>query len=131
MGKLEKRRVFGGDHDTPDNTGVRDYILVVDLVRGHLAAFDALVRHDASLVVNLDTGQGYSVIDVVRAFKKASGRPVSCDIAGRRAGDVASYHADLPAAVKLLGWQAESGIDRMCADHWRWQEQNPRGFAGR
>jgi UDP-glucose 4-epimerase len=128
VGKLEKLRVFGGDYDTPDGTGVRDYIHVVDLARGHLAAFDALAKHDASFVVNLGTGQGYSVLDVVGAFEKASGRPVPYEIVARRPGDVGSCYADPAAAAKLLGWKAEFGIERMCADHWRWQEQNPQGF---
>jgi UDP-glucose 4-epimerase len=129
VGKLEKLRVFGGDYDTPDGTGVRDYIHVVDLARGHLAALDALVKHDASFVVNLGTGQGYSVLDVVRSFEKASGRPVPYEIVTRRPGDVASCYANPAAAAKLLGWQAQFGIERMCVDHWRWQEKNPRGFA--
>jgi UDP-glucose 4-epimerase len=128
VGKLEKLRVFGGDYDTPDGTGVRDYIHVVDLARGHLAALDALKKHDASFVVNLGTGQGYSVLDVVGAFEKASGRPVPYEIVARRPGDVGSCYADPAAAAKLLGWRAEFGIERMCADHWRWQEQNPRGY---
>lgn len=129
VGKLEKLRVFGGDYDTPDGTGVRDYIHVVDLARGHLAALDALVQHDASFVVNLGTGQGYSVLDVVRSFEKASGKPVPCEIAARRPGDVASCFADPAAAERLLGWRAQYGIERMCADHWRWQSTNPAGYA--
>ena len=129
VGKLAKLRVFGGDYDTPDGTGVRDYIHVVDLARGHLLALDALVARDASFVVNLGTGQGYSVLDVVRAFEKASGRPVPYEIAARRPGDVAQCYADPAAAERIIGWRAEFGIERMCADHWRWQEQNPQGFA--
>jgi UDP-glucose 4-epimerase len=107
VGKLEKLRVFGGDYHTPDGTGVRDYIHVVDLA----------------------TGQGYSVLDVVRSFEKASGRPVPYEIVARRPGDVASCYANPAAAAKLLGWQAQFGIERMCVDHWRWQEKNPHGFA--
>ncbi|PQV45028.1 UDP-glucose 4-epimerase GalE [Paraburkholderia sp. BL21I4N1] len=129
VGKLEKLRVFGGDYDTPDGTGVRDYIHVVDLARGHLAALDALVRRDASFVVNLGTGQGYSVLDVVRSFEKASGKPVPYEITARRPGDVASCFADPAAAERLLGWRAQYGIERMCADHWRWQSTNPAGYA--
>lgn len=129
VGKLEKLRVFGGDYDTPDGTGVRDYIHVVDLARGHLAALDALVQRDASFVVNLGTGQGYSVLDVVRSFEKASGKPVPYEIAARRPGDVASCFADPAAAERLLGWRAQYGIERMCADHWRWQSTNPAGYA--
>lgn len=107
---------------------MRDYIHVVDLARGHLAALDALAKHDASFVVNLGTGQGYSVLDVVGAFEKASARLVPYEIVARRPGDVGSCYADPAAAAKLLGWRAEFGIERMCADHWRWQEQNPRGY---
>ncbi|WP_176059890.1 UDP-glucose 4-epimerase GalE [Paraburkholderia sp. BCC1876] len=129
VGKLEKLRVFGGDYDTPDGTGVRDYIHVVDLARGHLAALDALVQRDASFVVNLGTGQGYSVLDVVRSFEKASGKPVPYEIAARRPGDVASCFADPAAAERIIGWRAQFGIERMCADHWRWQSTNPQGFA--
>ena len=128
VGKLEKLRVFGGDYDTPDGTGVRDYIHVVDLARGHIAALDALVKHDASFVVNLGTGQGYSVIDVVKAFEKASGKPVPYEIVARRPGDVAQCFANPAKALEVIGWQAQYGIERMCADHWRWQAQNPRGF---
>ncbi|MGF6295795.1 UDP-glucose 4-epimerase GalE [Paraburkholderia youngii] len=129
VGKLEKLRVFGGDYETPDGTGVRDYIHVVDLARGHLAALDALVKRDASFVVNLGTGQGYSVLDVVRSFEKASGRSVPYEIVARRPGDVAQCFADPSAAEKIIGWRAQFGIERMCADHWRWQSTNPQGFA--
>ncbi|MGV2288776.1 UDP-glucose 4-epimerase GalE [Trinickia sp. YCB016] len=129
VGKLAKLRVFGDDYDTPDGTGVRDYIHVVDLARGHIAALDALKTRDASFVVNLGTGQGYSVLDVVRAFEAASGRPVPYEIVARRPGDVAECYANPAAAAELLGWNAEYGIERMCQDHWRWQEKNPRGFA--
>ncbi|WP_109478964.1 UDP-glucose 4-epimerase GalE [Paraburkholderia sp. C35] len=128
VGKLEKLRVFGGDYDTPDGTGVRDYIHVVDLARGHIAALDALVKRDASFVVNLGTGQGYSVIDVVKAFEKASGKPVPYEIVARRPGDVAQCFAAPAKALDVIGWKAQYGIERMCADHWRWQAQNPRGF---
>ncbi|MBB5408207.1 UDP-glucose 4-epimerase [Paraburkholderia sp. HC6.4b] len=129
VGKLDKLRVFGGDYETPDGTGVRDYIHVVDLARGHLAALDTLVERDASFVVNLGTGQGYSVLDVVRSFEKASGRPVPYEIVARRPGDVAQCFADPSAAEKIIGWRAQFGIERMCADHWRWQSTNPQGFA--
>jgi UDP-glucose 4-epimerase len=129
VGKLEKLRVFGGDYDTPDGTGVRDYIHVVDLARGHLVALDALVQRDVSFVVNLGTGQGYSVLDVVRSFEKASGKRVPYAITARRPGDVASCFADAAAAERLLGWRAQYGTERMCADHWRWQSTNPAGYA--
>lgn len=129
VGKLERLRVFGNDYDTPDGTGVRDYIHVVDLARGHLAALDALVARDASFVVNLGTGRGYSVLEVVRAFEAASGRPIPYEIVARRPGDVASCFASTDAARALLGWEAQYSIERMCADHWRWQSMNPTGFA--
>ncbi|AJY43023.1 UDP-glucose 4-epimerase GalE [Burkholderia humptydooensis] len=128
VGKLEKLRVFGSDYPTPDGTGVRDYIHVVDLARGHIAALDALERRDASLTVNLGTGRGYSVLEVVRAFEKASGRPVPYELVARRPGDVAECYANPAAAAEVIGWKAERDLDRMCADHWRWQENNPRGF---
>ncbi|MFP3505672.1 UDP-glucose 4-epimerase GalE [Burkholderia sp. SIMBA_062] len=128
VGKLEKLRVFGSDYPTPDGTGVRDYIHVVDLAKGHIAALDALATRDASFVVNLGTGQGYSVLEVVRAFEKASGRPVPYELVERRPGDVAECYANPQAAADLIGWRATLGIDEMCADHWKWQEANPRGF---
>ncbi|MBN3819229.1 UDP-glucose 4-epimerase GalE [Paraburkholderia sp. Se-20369] len=128
VGKLDKLRVFGSDYPTPDGTGVRDYIHVVDLAQGHIAALDALVKRDASFVVNLGTGQGYSVLDVVRAFEKASGRPVPYELAARRPGDVAECYANPQAAADIIGWRAKFGLDEMCVDHWRWQENNPRGF---
>ena len=128
VGKLERLRVFGGDYDTPDGTGVRDYIHVVDLARGHLAALDALKAHDKSLTVNLGTGRGYSVLEVVKAFEAASGRRVPYDIVARRPGDVAQCYANPAAAAALLGWKAQYGIERMCVDHWHWQQRNPHGF---
>jgi len=129
IGKLDKLRVFGGDYDTPDGTGVRDYIHVVDLARGHLAALDALARRDTGFVVNLGTGRGYGVLDVVRTFEKASGKRVPYEIVGRRPGDVACCFANPAAADRLLDWRAQYGIERMCADHWRWQSGNPTGYA--
>src|SRR6266702_378621 len=129
VGKLERLRIFGSDYATHDGTGVRDYIHVVDLARGHIKALDALEALDSSFVVNLGTGTGYSVLDVVKAFEAASGKPVPYELVARRPGDIAECFADPAAAAKLLGWQAEHGIERMCADHWRWQSQNPRGFA--
>ena len=129
VGKLERLRIFGSDYDTHDGTGVRDYIHVVDLARGHIAAINALKTLDRSFVVNLGTGQGYSVLDVVKAFEAASGKPVPYEIVARRPGDVGACYADPGAADKLIGWRAQHGIERMCADHWRWQSQNPNGFA--
>ncbi|WP_243843934.1 UDP-glucose 4-epimerase GalE [Paraburkholderia caballeronis] len=128
VGKLQKLRVFGGDYPTPDGTGVRDYIHVVDLAQGHLMALDALVERDAGFVVNLGTGRGYSVLEVVKAFETASGRQVPYEIVARRAGDIAECYANPAMAETLLGWKAQYGIERMCIDHWRWQERNPQGF---
>ncbi|CAB3776428.1 UDP-glucose 4-epimerase [Paraburkholderia caffeinitolerans] len=128
VGKLEKLCVFGGDYPTPDGTGVRDYIHVVDLARGHLSALDALVLHDESFVVNLGTGRGYSVLDVVKAFEVASGRPVPYEIVARRPGDIPECYANPATAEKLLGWTAQFGMERMCRDHWRWQVRNPAGY---
>ncbi|WP_296657754.1 UDP-glucose 4-epimerase GalE [Paraburkholderia sp.] len=128
VGKLEKLRVFGDDYLTPDGTGVRDYIHVVDLARGHLAALDALHGRDSGFVVNLGTGRGYSVLEVVNAFEQASGQRVPYEIVARRPGDIAECYANPANAEKLLGWRAQFGIERMCQDHWRWQEANPKGF---
>ena len=129
VGKLAKVRVFGADYPTRDGTGVRDYIHVVDLAQGHLAALDSLARQTALLTVNLGTGRGYSVLEMIRAFEKASGRPVPYEVVARRPGDVAECYADPTRAHELLGWKAERGVDEMCADQWRWQSQNPRGYA--
>jgi UDP-glucose 4-epimerase len=122
VGKLEKLAVFGNDYPTPDGTGVRDYIHVVDLALGHLAALGALARAPGLVTVNLGTGRGYSVLEMVRAFEQASGRPVPYRIAPRRPGDIAQCYADPALAARLLGWKAERGIDAMCADGWRWQQ---------
>ncbi len=122
VGKLQQLSVFGNDYPTPDGTGVRDYIHVVDLALGHLAALRALAREPGILTVNLGTGRGYSVLEMVRAFEKASGRPVPYRIAPRRDGDVAVCFADPSLAREKLGWQAERGIEAMCADTWRWQQ---------
>lgn len=128
VGKRAQLSVFGNDYPTPDGTGVRDYIHVVDLAQGHLAALAALARSSQSLTVNLGTGQGYSVLDMVRAFEAASGRPVPYQIVARRAGDIATCYADPQLAGELLGWQARRGISEMCADAWRWQSMNPDGL---
>lgn len=128
VGKRAQLSVFGNDYPTPDGTGVRDYIHVVDLAQGHLAALAALARSGQSLTVNLGTGQGYSVLDMVRAFEAASGRPVPYQIVARRAGDIATCYADPQLAGELLGWQARRGISEMCADAWRWQSMNPDGL---
>ena len=123
-GDLDELSVFGNDYPTHDGTGVRDYIHVVDLARGHLAALKALKAGDGVLTVNLGTGQGYSVLDVVRAFEAACGRKVPYRIAGRRPGDIAACYADPSLAKTLLGWQAQYGIDEMCRDAWRWQSMS-------
>jgi len=122
VGKLTELSVFGNDYPTPDGTGVRDYIHVVDLARGHLAALKAIEGKSGVTTVNLGTGQGYSVLDVVSAFEKASGRPVPYRIVDRRPGDVAQCFADPALAHELLGWKAEKDLDAMCRDSWRWQE---------
>ena len=122
VGKLQRLSVFGNDYPTPDGTGVRDYIHVVDLALGHLAALGALARQPGLLTVNLGTGRGYSVLEMVRAFEKASDRPVPYAIAPRRPGDIAQCYADPALARQLLGWKAERGIEAMCVDTWRWQQ---------
>lgn len=129
VGRRPELSIFGGDYATPDGTGVRDYIHVVDLALGHLAALDALPAQDGILAVNLGTGTGYSVLDMVRAFEAASGRPVPYRIVDRRPGDVASCYADPAAAHRLLGWQASRDLRAMCEDSWRWQLGNPDGYA--
>lgn len=122
VGKLQQLSVFGNDYPTPDGTGVRDYIHVVDLALGHLAALRALEKEGGILTVNLGTGRGYSVLEMVRAFEQASGRPVPYRIAPRREGDVAVCYADPSLAREKLGWQAGRGIEAMCEDTWRWQQ---------
>ena len=121
-GQRERLSVFGSDYPTPDGTGVRDYIHVVDLAEGHVAALNYLGENAGLLAVNLGTGCGYSVLDMVRAFEKASGRPVPYALVPRRPGDIAACYADPALATKLLGWQAKRGIDEMCRDAWRWQQ---------
>lgn len=121
QGQRARLSVFGGDYPTPDGTGVRDYIHVMDLVEGHLAALDYLRREGGVLTVNLGTGCGYSVLDMVRAFEAASGRPVPYTLAPRRPGDIAACYADPALAERLLGWKARRGIEDMCRDAWRWQ----------
>ncbi len=133
VGRREHLNVWGNDYSTPDGTGVRDYIHVVDLALGHLKALEALDRLErpgACLTVNLGTGNGYSVLEIVRAFEKASGKAVPYKVAPRRPGDVASCYADPSHALQSLGWRAARGLDEMCADAWRWQSTNPKGYAG-
>ena len=128
VGRRAHLQVYGNDYDTPDGTGVRDYIHVSDLADGHVAALRYLFDADRSLTVNLGTGQGCSVLQVVRAYAQASGREIPYVIAPRRPGDVAACYADPTRAAELLGWRARLGLDRMCADSWRWQRLNPQGF---
>ena len=134
IGKLEKLRVFGGDYPTPDGTGVRDYIHVVDLAEGHVAALK-LFGEDGKAncglrIYNLGTGVGYSVLDMVKAFGKAVGRPIPYEIVDRRPGDVPACYADCSKAKEELHWEAKKTLDDMCADSWRWQSQNPNGYEG-
>ncbi|MCB8745728.1 UDP-glucose 4-epimerase GalE [Rhodoferax sp. U2-2l] len=130
VGKRPFLNVWGNDYATPDGTGVRDYIHVVDLALGHLAALNTLQAVDAkSFAVNLGTGVGYSVLDMVRAFEAASGQPVPYQISPRRPGDVAACYADPTFASSLLGWQAQRDLQTMCADAWRWQSGNPHGYS--
>jgi len=129
VGRRARLRVFGNDYDTPDGTGIRDYIHVVDLARGHVAALQKLARQPGAHAFNLGTGQGTSVLDMLRHFEAASGTPIPYDIAPRRPGDVASVYADTRLAARELGWTAEHGVERMCADAWRWQHSHPHGFA--
>jgi UDP-glucose 4-epimerase len=128
IGRRPELSVFGDDYPTPDGTGVRDYIHVVDLARGHLVALTALERAAGVQTVNLGTGRGYSVLEVIAAFEKASGRRVPYSIVPRRPGDVAACYADPAFAQAQLGWIAEFDLDAMCRDAWRWQEANPEGY---
>ena len=129
VGKRAQLSVFGDDYPTHDGTGVRDYIHVEDLARGHLCALAKLQQQAGLLTVNLGTGQGYSVLDMVKAFEQASGRPVPYSVTPRRPGDVAACYADPAQAEQLLGWRAEKTLADMCADSWRWQSQNPNGYS--
>ncbi len=134
VGVREKLNVFGGDYDTVDSTGVRDYIHVVDLAKGHVKALEALKKqpdpkgHKGLLTVNLGTGRGYSVLEMIKSFEKASGKKIPYEIVARRPGDVAQCYADSSYAFEVLGWKAELGIEQMCQDTWRWQSMNPKGY---
>ena len=129
VGRREQLSVYGNDYATPDGTGVRDYIHVLDLADGHVAALRRLFDSPGSVTVNLGTGLGYSVLDLVSAYAAASGRAVPYQIVARRPGDVAACYADPALARRLLGWQAQHGLDRMCTDSWRWQSLNPQGYS--
>ena len=128
IGELKELRVFGNDYPTHDVTGVRDYIHVVDLSVGHVKALEKLATNPGLVTYNLGTGNGYSVLDVVKAFSEASGRKIPYEIAPRRAGDIATCYADPKKANEELGWKAERGIKEMCEDSWRWQSNNPKGY---
>ncbi len=128
VGKLDKLRVFGNDYDTPDGTGVRDYIHVVDLAIGHVKAIEKLKDKEGVSIYNLGTGRGYSVLEVLHAYEKACGKTLPYEINPRRAGDIATCYADPAKARQELGWSAERGIEQMCADSWKWQSNNPDGF---
>lgn len=128
IGKLECLGVFGNDYDTPDGTGIRDYIHVVDLARGHVSAIRKIADDEGVSVYNLGTGNGYSVLQVVAAFEKACGHAIRYEIKPRRAGDIAVCYCDPSKAKRELGWEAQYGIDEMCADSWNWQSKNPNGY---
>lgn len=128
VGKLDYLRVFGDNYDTVDGTGVRDYIHVVDLAKGHVLSVDKIDKLEGVSIINLATGNGYSVLEVLKAFEKACGKKISYKIVERREGDIAKCFADASKAYEVLGWKAEKGIDEMCEDSWRWQSQNPNGY---
>ncbi len=130
IGRREKVSVFGDDYDTPDGTGVRDYIHVVDLAVGHLRALEKLAESPGIVTCNLGTGRGYSVIEMIKAMEKASGNSIAYEVVARRPGDIAECYADPAYAEKILGWKAERGIEEMCRDAWKWQFQNPDGYGG-
>ena len=129
VGKLQELSVFGNDYPTHDGTGVRDYIHVVDLAKGHVKALDKIVTQPGVVTYNLGTGKGYSVLEMVQAFAKASGREIAYKIVGRRAGDIAACYANPAKALAELGWTAQYGLQEMCEDTWRWQKNNPNGYS--
>jgi UDP-glucose 4-epimerase len=130
VGKRERLQVFGNDYDTPDGTGVRDYIHVLDLAQGHVDALRYLLDTRRSITANLGTGHGHSVLELVRAFEQASGRSVPIEIVARRPGDIDACYADVALAKESLGWRAMRNLDAMCIDSWRWQSMNPNGLSG-
>ncbi|MDQ0866757.1 UDP-glucose 4-epimerase GalE [Arthrobacter globiformis] len=130
VGRREKLMVLGGDYDTPDGTCLRDYIHVVDLAEGHVAALNHVADHAGVFRWNLGSGKGSSVLEVLRSFEKAVGRPIPHEITARRAGDLPAFWADATSALADLGWSTTKTVDQMCEDHWRWQENNPNGYAG-
>jgi UDP-glucose 4-epimerase len=128
VGRLQELKVFGDDYPTPDGTGLRDYIHVVDLAQGHLYALDRLLAGSGVITYNLGTGRGYSVLEIVSAFEKACSKKIRFQIVGRRDGDIAVCYADPSKANRELGWAAKRGIEEMCIDTWRWQSNNPHGY---
>jgi UDP-glucose 4-epimerase len=128
VGRRARLQVFGNDYDTPDGTGVRDYIHITDLAEGHVAALNHLLDGGGAMTLNLGTGRGVSVLELVAAYERASGRPIPYDIVPRRAGDVAACYADPTRAAATLGWRAQRSLEQMCADSWRWQSMSPNGF---
>ena len=128
IGKREKLSIFGDDYETPDGTGVRDYIHVVDLAKGHLKALENNRKNGGVKIYNLGSGSGVSVLELVRAFEKASGKKISFEITSRRAGDIAFCYADVTKAEKELGWKTEKTLEEMCRDSWNWQSKNPNGL---
>ena len=129
VGRRQRLSVFGGDYPTVDGTGVRDYLHVMDLADAHVRALDYAATARGALALNVGTGQGCSVLELVRAFEQASGQPIAYEVVARRPGDVAALWADPTQAMQVLGWSANRGIDAMCADTWRWQRDNPKGYA--
>jgi UDP-glucose 4-epimerase len=127
-GERAELSIFGGDYETKDGTGVRDYLHVVDLAKGHLAALDYLSDHSGAFMVNLGTGVGYSVLDLVKAFSEVNNIEIPYKIIARRAGDLAEFYADPSRAENLLGWKAELSLREMCRDSWNWQSKNPEGY---
>ncbi|MSR12861.1 MAG: NAD-dependent epimerase/dehydratase family protein, partial [Gammaproteobacteria bacterium] len=128
LGEFKELAVFGNDYDTPDGTCIRDYIHVIDLAKGHIKALQKLAENPGVIIHNLGTGQGYSVLDVIEAFSSATGKDIPYRIAPRRAGDAPAVYADPALAHAELGWKAELDLQAMCADSWRWQQKNPRGY---
>ena len=128
VGRRDHLNVFGNDYNTPDGTGVRDYIHVVDLARGHVAAIEYMQTHRGENVFNLGTGQGYSVLDMVKAFERVTGVKIPYEIAPRRPGDLATVYSSPDKSAQLLGWKAQYNLDDMCRDTWAWQSKNPMGY---
>ena len=128
IGRRDHLNVFGNDYDTPDGTGVRDYIHVVDLARGHVCAIDYMLKHRGESAFNLGTGVGYSVLDMVHAFERVTGKKIPYEIVDRRPGDLATVYSSPDKSAELLGWRAEYDLDDMCRDTWAWQSKNPMGY---